>query len=142
MWDLEIFYGKKIDWVTKEEVKRWVEGTANWYELDTISIITGLLNETLTYGSYEENNEICTLDDLRDDIQGEWLEDHLRYEKKMTDDEIKKYLKEKEKTCTHSPVYMQISTRLLRGSENHWIVTCKLCGKKLNEEGISDSSKD
>ena len=46
----------------------------------------------------------------------------------MTDDEIKKYLKEKEKTCTHSPVYI--------GSKNHWIVTCKLCGKRLNEEGI------
>ena len=53
---------------------------------------------------------------------------------KMTDDEIKKYLKEKEKTCTHSPVYI--------GSKNHWIVTCKLCGKRLNEEGISESSKE
>jgi len=29
---------------------------------------------------------------------------HLQYAEKMTDDEIKKYLKEKEKTCSHSPV--------------------------------------
>tara|TARA_Y100000310_G_scaffold254890_1_gene262080 strand:- start:1199 stop:1378 length:180 start_codon:yes stop_codon:yes gene_type:complete len=45
----------------------------------------------------------------------------------MTEDEIKKYLKEKAKTCTHSPVYI--------GNSEKWsVVMCKLCGQQLNKK--------
>jgi hypothetical protein len=45
----------------------------------------------------------------------------------MTEDEVKKYLEEKQKTCEHSPVYI--------GNSEKWsVVMCKLCGKNMTEE--------
>lgn len=46
----------------------------------------------------------------------------------MTEDEVKKYLEERQKTCIeHSPVYIS-------NSEKWSIVVCTLCGKNITEE--------